>query len=135
MMAFRPVLLLAGTMLAAAAPRPHTPAEAITIADKGPATGVVGRYEIKVASLEQARHVIWLYSNAAPQAPDTLTFSLSRAVAGAFKRKYGAPAEIYLPGKRLVVDGAARAVIIGSDTKRVVHEVWIYELSQVVSIR
>ena len=122
-------------LLAAAGPRPRTPAEAIALADEAPASGVAGRYEIKVAAVEKARHVIWLYSNATAQAPGTLTFSLSRAVAGAFTKKYGASAETYLLGKHLVVNGTARAVVIGPDARRVVHEVWIYELSQIVSIR
>ena len=109
-MLFRPLVAAALSLTAAAAtaaepsPSPLTPAEAIAAVDSS-SRGVRGRFEMIVAATGKNDKASFLNSNPDYRSPGNVTFSMSHAVAAALKKRFGAPPEEYLRGKRVVVDG------------------------------
>ncbi len=98
------VLLVLGAASPAAEPAPLGPAEAIAAVDRS-AAGVKGRFEMRVAATGKNSKATFLNSDPDYRAPGNVTFSLSPAIGVILKKRFGAPPEDYLRGKRVVVDG------------------------------
>jgi hypothetical protein len=82
----------------------YTPAEAVALAKSTPA-GRSGRFEMMVASTGKTPNGVFLNSTADYRGDDNLTFRLRPIVADLLAKRYGAPMETYLKGKRVVIDG------------------------------
>ena len=116
------------------------PAAAIAAADANRA-GRHGRFVMAVRSTGKSRKATYLNSTDDYRSPDGLTFRLAPAVAGALMRRYGVPAEEYLQGRRVVVDGIVRRIPIVNreygrtkSFNRWAHQVYVQRLGQVVSV-
>lgn len=81
-----------------------SPAEAIAAVDQS-SNGIKGRFEIVVASAKKGSNATFLDSSPDYRAPGNVTFSLSPPAASTLKKRFGAPPEEYLLGRRIVVMG------------------------------
>lgn len=116
------------------------PAEAIAAADTA-RDGFHGRFAIEVLTTGKLREATYLNSTEDYRSPDVLTFRLAPNVAGVLTKRYGVPAEQYLKGKRVIVEGIARRrMIVNREYGRVrsfnrwTHEVYVRLPSQVVAV-
>lgn len=81
------------------------PPAAIALAQEAPAKGRSGRFAMTVRAAEKTAHATFLNSTEDYRRPDNMTFSLSPRVARVLQERLGAPPEIYLIGKRVIVEG------------------------------
>lgn len=121
-------------------PRVYAPSEAIELAKSMP-SGKSVRFEMVVVATGKTPRGTFLNSTADYRAPDNLTFRLTPVVAKALSKFYGAPAEIYFKGKRIVVDGRVREELIANvaygevrSVNRYQHQVDVDRVSQLVSL-
>lgn len=114
--------------------------QAIATADARP-RGYHGRFVMTVLGTGKERKATYLNSAADYRSPESLTFRLAPNVAGVLTKRYGAPAEQYLKGKRVTVEGIVRRQMI-VNTKygrtqsfnRWGHEVYIRLPSQILAV-
>ena len=116
------------------------PAQAIVAAD-ATRLGHQGRFAMTVLATGKLRNATYLNSEADYRSPATLTFRLAPNVAGALTKRYGTPAEEYLKGKRVTVEGIARRqLIVNSEYGRAksfnrwTHEVYVQQPDQIIAV-
>ncbi|MBN2973241.1 hypothetical protein JW805_14575 [Roseomonas aeriglobus] len=116
------------------------PARAIAAADAS-RTGYHGRFAMTVLSTGTSRTATYLNATADYRAPDALTFRLAPNVAAAMEKRYGAPADQYLKGKRVTVEGIVqRRMIVNSrygkaeSFNRWTHEVYVRLPGQIIAV-
>ncbi len=116
------------------------PAAAIIAADTA-RNGYHGRFAMTVLNTGKLRHATYLNSTEDYRASDVLTFRLAPNVARVLAKRYGIPAEQYLKGKRVIVDGIVqRQMIVNTEYGRVrgfnrwTHEVYVRLPSQIVAV-
>jgi len=139
-------IILAASVLSASAGHADTakpvldPSHAIAIADASP-RGHHGRFVMTVAATGKERKATYLNSTEDYRSPDNLTFRLAPNVAGVLTKRYGAPAEAYLKGKRVTVEGVVeRKMIVNTEYGRTksfnrwAHEVYLRLPGQVLAV-
>jgi len=116
------------------------PPAAVALAD-ALRNGGSGRFEMTVVSTGMVRDVLFLNSGEDYRAPDDLIFEIAPNIARELAERFGAPPEIYLKGKHIIVDGTVRRVLIVNSTAGVAfsanrwqHVVRIEFAKQLVSI-
>lgn len=134
-----PLCALAMTA-ATTAPRVYEPAEAVALAKEWP-RGKAGRFGMTVVATGVTREGTFLNSNADYRADDNLSIRLSPAFARKLARQYGAPADVYFKGKRVVVAGVVANQRIGlyeghkpPEFLRMQHVVALDRVGQLISI-
>ena len=130
----------AATAAANDAPRVYSPAEAIELAKAKP-SGRTGRFEMVVMSTGVTPKGTFLNSTADYRGDDNLTVRLTPIVARHLGARYGAPADQYFTGKRIVVDGRIAQKPIANtlygrarSLNRFQHEVDLTQIDQLVSV-
>lgn len=138
----RTAIMMATALLAMAAsePRTYSAIEAVQVA-KTTGHGVSGRFEMTVAAAGVSPNGTFLNSTADFRADDNLTFRLSPIVARMVARRYGAPAQTYLQGRHVVVDGVVAeqpiARTVGGRARSLArwqHEVAVTRFEQIVRV-
>lgn len=117
-----------------------SPEQAIAAADAMP-RGYHGRFVMTVVATGKERRATYLNSAADYRSSGNLTFRLAPNVAGVLTRRYGAPAEHYLKGRRVTVKGIVeRRPIVTVEYGRIksfnrwAHEVYVRLPSQVLAV-
>lgn len=141
-----------GSSAAALAPQaavttaPIAPAQAIVMADRRgvsrtPGLGAGGRFVMTVAATGRTGRGIYLNSSADYRSPDNVSFLLRPVVAQMLEKRYGAPSEAWFRGRRMIVDGVVRKIVIvntvggrAHDFNRFAYQVDIDQVAQVVSV-
>lgn len=116
------------------------PSQAIAAADAAP-KGRHGRFVMTVLATGKERKATYLNSSEDYRSPDNVTFRLAPNVAGVLTRRYGSPAEQFLKGKRVTVQGIVeRRMIVNTEYGRAksfnrwAHEVYVRLPSQIIAI-
>ena len=116
------------------------PSQAIVAADTS-RKGRHGRFVMTVLATGKERKATYLNSSEDYRSPDNVTFRLAPNVAGVLTKRYGNPAEQFLKGKRITVEGIVeRRMIVNAEYGRTksfnrwAHEVYIRLPSQIIAI-
>jgi hypothetical protein len=116
------------------------PSQAIVAADAAP-KGRHGRFIMTVVATGKDRKATYLNSSEDYRSPDNLTFRLAPNVARVLTKRFGSPAEQFLKGKRITVEGiVARRMIVNMEYgrpksfNRWAHEVYVRLPSQIIVI-
>lgn len=116
------------------------PSQAIVAADAAP-KGRHGRFVMTVLATGKERKATYLNSSEDYRSPGNVTFRLAPNVAGVLTRRYGSPAEQFLKGKRVTVQGIVeRRMIVNTEYGRTksfnrwAHEVYVRLPSQIIAI-
>lgn len=116
------------------------PGQAIVAADAAP-KGRHGQYVMTVLATGKDRKATYLNSSEDYRSPDNVTFRLAPNVAGVLTRRYGSPAEQYLKGKRVTVEGIIeRRMVVNTEYGRTksfnrwAHQVYVRLPSQIISV-
>jgi hypothetical protein len=132
--------LLATTTAGQASDTIYSPAEAIALA-KSTSAGRSGRFEMVVASTGKTPNGTFLNSTADYRGDDNLTFRLRPIVADILAKRYGAPMDVFLKGKHVVVDGKVvdrpiANMVVGRarSLNRYQHEVDVDVAAQLVGV-
>lgn len=116
------------------------PSQAIIAADAAP-KGRHGRFVMTVMATGKERKATYLNSSEDYRSPDNVTFRLAPNVAGVLTKRYGSPAEQFLKGKRVTVEGIVeRRMVVNTEYGRTksfnrwAHQVYVRLPSQIISV-
>lgn len=116
------------------------PSQAIVAADAS-RNGRHGRFVMTVLATGKERKATYLNSSEDYRSPDNVTFRLAPNVAGVLTKRYGSPAEQFLKGKRVIVEGIIeRRMIVNTEYGRAksfnrwAHEVYVRLPSQIIAV-
>lgn len=116
------------------------PSQAIVAADAS-RKGRHGLFVMTVLATGKERKATYLNSSEDYRSPDNVTFRLAPNVAGVLAKRYGSPAEQFLKGKRVTVEGIVmRRMVVNTEYGRAksfnrwAHEVYVRLPSQIITV-
>jgi hypothetical protein len=116
------------------------PSQAIVAADAS-RKGRHGLFVMTVLATGKERKATYLNSSEDYRSPGNVTFRLAPNVAGVLTKRYGSPAEQFLKGKRVTVEGiVVRRMVVNTEYGRAksfnrwAHEVYVRLPSQIITV-